>query len=117
EHAVLAAEAALQFGAREQRGELRLGAGGEQRETIERTAKHAAIDQLGSGITEPAAEREPRLVEAAAKPQAAARVAGRMIGEWLDETGAKSRVDRARSGRRPTPKPGQPGRHVRPAPR
>src|SRR5436853_5228087 len=49
EDAVLAAEAALQFGAREQRGEFRLRPGGEQRETIQRTAKHAAIDQLGPG--------------------------------------------------------------------
>ena len=98
EHAALAAEGALEFGAREQRGELRLAAGREQAEAIERAGDHAAIDQLGARIAEPAADFETRLLEVARKAQAAARAAGRSVSEGLDQHRAEFGVDRSRRG-------------------
>src|SRR5215212_10920563 len=99
EDAALAAEAALQLGAREQRRELRLAAGSEQAQAIKRASDHAAINQLGTGIAEPAAEFEARLIEIARKAQTTARTARRIVDERLDQHRAEFRVDCFRRGR------------------
>src|SRR5437016_5863599 len=93
EYAVLSTEAALQFGAREQRCELRFAARREQRKAIECAGKHAAIDQLRAAIAEPAGELEPGLFKAAGKAETAARASRRPIGEGLDQHCAEFRFE------------------------
>src|SRR4051812_49245200 len=84
EYVVRPAEAAPDLGARKQRGKLRFGARGKQREPVERAGKHAVINELGTAVAEPAVELEARLLEAAMKAHAAARAVRRIVGEALD---------------------------------
>src|ERR1043165_196894 len=96
---LLAAEAALQFGAREERRKLRVGAGGEQRQAVERAGEHAAVAHFGAAVAEPAADLEARLLEGTRKAQAAARAVRRIVGEGLDQDRAEFRLDGARRDR------------------
>ena len=50
----LAAIAAIEFGLREQRADLWLATGGEQRQSVERTCQRALFDEFDPALTKPA---------------------------------------------------------------
>src|SRR6185503_13952046 len=96
EHALLAAEGALELRTREQRAELRFASGGEERQAVDGARDDAAVDQFLTGVAEPARELEARLFEAAREPEALPRARRCAVGERRDRNLAELRVDRVR---------------------
>ncbi len=70
ERLALPAEAAAEFGLREQRGDLGFAAGGQQCQPVECAGQRAALDEIRSALAKPAGQLQPRIIIAAHESEA-----------------------------------------------
>ena len=68
---LLAAEMPVELGLREQRADLRLAAGRQQRQPVERAGKRRALDE-SAALAEPPGDLQLRIVEVAQEAEAMA---------------------------------------------
>ena len=100
----LAAKASIEFGLREQRADLRLAAGGEQCQSVERTGQRALLDEFGAALAEPAGQLQSRIIVRAHEAKAMAWRAFRGV-EGNDRQ--RTEFARQRSRRRAASRPVQ----------